>query len=794
MKEFLQKAWERIAFLGGITIAGVTLATIGGKAFDLLSNILGENAGDWIENFRLGGKQRGDAYSVFKNLTQVPDGEGRKYIEGIEDQQILTNEFFVLSSAVIKEMVTRKGNEDASFASLSGAEKLKGKEKKELTRIFTDYLFDTNIREYLLEKSKIFNKMGVSDDLGANEKELCKKRQDAFVKMLENARHDFLNRCFWDLERDHKILISILQEQSVRDKIKASSEIREEIKKSEEAIISTLISVFGRNALDNGGSIRFDELRAMQYSPKFMARRCPECGYCGQRLIYSEKQEMFHCCACGLDYSLIKGIEQDELLMRGLDKLDKSTSLISASINELKASSYKQLADVKDKLAKCCNGIEDAGYTAERIEDSVNILSSDVDQIAERIDSLATEVLKKEYFEKMMKDTSGNMTAVITEIAKGIKETVAGQADATYKSLSKEIEGAQGSVENRISSLERAITKEGERLDNSIDEIKEQLKKLDVINENVLRVLDGVTRAQEQNDALREDMWRCFDGIKGFVREYMSEMERQATRLSEGTPHTLSDGGATALSQADIEKIVAKSIDILTKAQALGAHATNASFDGATASLIYEISQIHTASCGSVNIPDSLKLIEADGDKATCPYCGVEDAHGRVNSDASYYKCKICGNQFLNVKKFRITERECADKELRALALDLRKSIEAWKEAHTVYLVPFNENGKYANNTPNNFLVFGDNIDSEIIVVNLDKRMRRLDGDKMELDDDRICKINEIIDYQHSFARAKRIIFYSREGRDVTISGEFLTGSIGSHVKYKCYTHKGKIN
>lgn len=775
MKELISKIWKIIASACGAGLEFLTGHAIGQICLELLGSFTDDAFENAVKKVKIN-------ITISETARRFANG---KYTQGI-DKNLLTERFFILSACVMREAIKNTDDVEEFDAPLgSSVGKFSMEEKKELVKLFVDYFSADEMIKAITEKSKIY------------EKHMNESEKNAFVKMLLIARAEFLED---GLRRigpdDSKMVVAIL-----KDAIeKSDSDLAKRLKDNDQKLvhisdaIDSLLVLIGQSSLDNGGSIRFDELRAMQYSPKFMARRCPECGYCGQRLIYFEKQEMFHCCACGLDYSLIKGIEQDELLMRGLEKIDKSTSLISASINELKASSYKQLADVKDKLAKCCNGIEDAGYTAERIEDSVNILSSDVDQIAERIDSLATEVLKKEYFEKMMKDTSGNMTAVIAEIAKGIKETVAGQADATYKSLSREIEGAQGSVENRISSLERAISKEGERLDNSIDEIKEQLKKLDVINENVLRVLDGVTRAQEQNDALREDMWRCFDGIKGFVSEYMSEMERQATRLSEGTPHTLSDGGATALSQADIEKIVAKSIDILTKAQALGAHATNASFDGATASLVYEISQIHTASCGSVNIPDSLKLIEADGDKATCPYCGVEDAHGRVNSDASYYKCKICGNQFLNVKKFRITERECADKELRALALDLRKSIEAWKEAHTVYLVPFNENGKYANNTPNNFLVFDDNIDSEIIVVNLDKRMRRLDGDKMELDDNRICKINEIIDYQHSFARAKRIIFYSREGRDVTISGEFLTGSISSHVKYKCYTHKGKIN
>jgi hypothetical protein len=108
MKEFLQKAWGRITFIGGLSLAGVSLAFLGGTALDFVLNVLGENAGDWIENIKLGAHQKRDAYRVYKNLKDAPSGKGGEYILNIDDTEILTDEFFTLSTAVIKEMVLKK--------------------------------------------------------------------------------------------------------------------------------------------------------------------------------------------------------------------------------------------------------------------------------------------------------------------------------------------------------------------------------------------------------------------------------------------------------------------------------------------------------------------------------------------------------------------------------------------------------------------------------------------------------------------------------------------------------------
>ena len=787
MKEFLQKAWERITFIGGLSLAGVSLAVLGGTALDFVLNVLGENAGDWIENIKLGAHQKRDAYRVYKNLKDAPNGKGGEYILNIDDTEILTDEFFTLSTAVIKEMVLKKDEEatdlEEKVKKLGGGERLKSGEKKALTKIFTDYLFDTNIREYLTENSQIFRNMGIGAQDIPNAK---KRRQDAFVKMLENARQDFLERCFWDLESDHKILISILQEQIVRDNIKESNEIREEIKKSEEKMISTLLSVFGRNALDNGGSVNFTELKAIEHSPKFMARRCPECGYAGERLIYNEKEESFHCCACGIDYSLMQNIEQEALIMQELSGVSANTNQIKAMINQLEANNREQSAKIMSAVAKVEIGAKENALELDKIDEGVMRLGESLDGIGKRVEELAEKTLKKEYFEAMAKKQSEDMTSVISAVAEKVQKTVISQANATYESISTEIENNQKSLIGKFDLLEKKINESEENL---IFEIRLTSQKIDTVNENVLKVYDEIRFLSDYTDEINRKVLEKFDKFE----EMISKVE---SKLTDDLGEVFDLGHSfNSFSQPVAKKIAERTLRAIKEGKDLG----DDNFTVILVDIIDDIKSIRentekTAKAigGSVDIPKNLLLIDTDGGVARCPFCGVEGAHGQVKSDASYYKCSVCKNQFLNVNKLNVTERACPDKTVRDKILEFKSKVEMWKEAHTSFLLQFESDLEDVKNAYRIVLEHG--IDDGIVIIDLDKRMRQVGTQKRELDTvHRINKVEAISNYQHTLAKATKVIFYSSRVRELEISGEFLTGEKGQPVKYKCYTYKGII-
>ncbi len=682
MKEFLQKAWERITFVGGLSLAGVSLAFLGGTALDFVLNVLGENAGDWIENIKLGAHQKRDAYRVYKNLKDAPNGKGGEYILNIDDTEILTDEFFTLSTAVIKEMVLKKDAKatdlEEKVKKLGGGERLKSGEKKALTKIFTDYLFDTNIREYLTENSEIFRNMGVGAQDIPNAR---KRRQDAFVKMLENARQDFLERCFWDLESDHKILISILQEQIVRDNIKESNEIREEIKKSEEKMISTLLSVFGRNALDNGGSVNFTELKAIEHSPKFMARRCPECGYVGERLIYNEKEESFHCCACGIDYSLMQNIEQEALIMQELSGVSANTNQIKAMINQLEANNREQSAKIMSAVAKVEIGAKENALELDKIDEGVMRLGESLDGIGKRVEELAEKTLKKEYFEAMAKKQSEDMTSVISAVAEKVQKTVISQANATYESISTEIENNQKSLIGKFDLLEKKINESEENL---IFEIRLTSQKIDTVNENVLKVYDEIRFLSDYTDEINRKVLERFDKFE----EMISKVE---SKLTEDLGEVFDLGHSfNSFSQPVAKKIAERTLRAIKEGKDLG----DDNFTVILGDIIDDIKSIRAnteeISGQVVSKLDKFGLVAYKlKNTELCPVCCRAVARKTAGGDKVY--CPGCDQTYYNVDaNDENTCKALVDKSLEGYIAENKRIIKEWRDAHRIKIKKLN--------------------------------------------------------------------------------------------------------
>lgn len=677
MKELISKIWKIIASACGAGLEFLTGHAIGQICLELLGSFTDDAFENAVKKVKIN-------ITISETAKKFANG---KYTQGI-DKNLLTERFFILSACVMREAIKNTDDVEEFDAPLgSSVGKFSMKEKKELIKLFVDYFSADEMIKAITEKSKIY------------EKHMNESEKNAFVKMLLIARSEFLED---GLRRigpdDSKMVVAIL-----KDAIeKSDSDLAKRLKDNDQKLvhisdaIDSLLVLIGQSSLDNGGSIRFDELRAMQYSPKFMARRCPECGYCGQRLIYSEKQEMFHCCACGLDYSLIKGIEQDEMLMRGLEKIDKSTSLISASINELKASSYKQLADVKDKLAKCCNGIEDAGYTAERIEDSVNILSSDVDQIAERIDSLATEVLKKEYFESASKAQLADMTTVISTALDKIEKTVKHEVNAFYDDIAKKLDDGLKSASNNseklikeLEGLRQFVAEKSDPIKSMQETLVEQNKSLYEINENVSRVFEEVKRTQDKNDIQGQRMLERFDDIERMLAKVIEQTKAEVGRLVTSGAVGYGAGYLPILSTPMIEKIAGKTIDMFKG----GKVPTDDDFNQAVQWLFEEIASIKAdtaaLSKGQLSVLDTNGIALKD---PLCPVCCRPRGRDSISTNRDKVRCRGCGQEYYNVDVYdKDVAKSLVNLQLEGYIAENKATIKRWRDAHRVRLIPIDD-------------------------------------------------------------------------------------------------------
>ena len=680
MKELISKIWKIIASACGAGLEFLTGHAIGQICLELLGSFADDAFENAVKKVKIN-------ITISETAKKFANG---KYTQGI-DKNLLTERFFILSACVMREAIKNTDDVEEIDAPLgSSVGKFSMKEKKELIKLFVDYFSADEMIKAITEKSKIY------------EKHMNESEKNAFVKMLLIARAEFLEDGLRRIGPDDSKMVVARLKDAIE---KSDSDLAKRLKDNDQKLvhisdaIDSLLVLIGQNSLDNGGSIRFDELRAMQYSPKFMARRCPECGYCGQRLIYFEKQEMFHCCACGLDYSLIKGIEQDELLMRELDKIDKSTSLISASINELKASSYKQLADVKDKLAKCCNGIEDAGYTAERIEDSVNILSSDVDQIAEKIDSLATEVLKKEYFESASKAQLADMTTVISTALDKIEKTVKHEVNAFYDDIAKKLddglESASNNSEKLIKELEglrQFVAEKSDPIKSMQEMLVEQNKSLYEINENVSRVFEEVKRTQDKNDIQEQRMLERFDDIERMIAKVIEQTKAEVGRLVTSGAVNARESYLPRLSTPMIEKIAEKTIDMFKG----GKIPTDDDFNQAIQWLFEEIASIKAdtaaLSKGQISALDmeglgACKLSET----ALCPVCCRSAGRGTVSTDKDKVLCRGCGQEYYNVDvNNEAVAESLVNHHLEGYISENKSVIKNWRNAHRIELKKIN--------------------------------------------------------------------------------------------------------
>ncbi len=680
MKQLFINIWNSIVSGFGLAIGFFTTTAVGSLLAELLSNIAGSASDDLIAGIIGKHKQRG---AITRTVEELKKG---KYAQDI-DESLLNERLFYLSACAIREIV-EKADEAEDIIKSGDKNKISFSERKELVSIFTNYFSSDEMVLFFINKSVIYQKF------------MKPEEKEAFRKMLILARKDFLEESLRKMgSEDSKLIVSLLNDAIRSSKSELAEELREDKKKLTQALDSFAVLI-GQNALDNGGDIHFDELGTMQYSPKFMARRCPDCGYCGERLIYNEKQEMFHCCACGLDYSLVKGIEQDELLMRGLDKIDKNTSLISASINELKANNYKQLADVKDKLAKCCNGIEDAGYTAERIEDSISILSSDVDQIAERIDSLATETLKKEYFESMSKAQLVDMTTVISTASEKIESSIKTKVETLYADITKKLNDGLKSASNdsekilkELEGLRQFVAEKSNPIKDMQETLVEQNKRLYEINGNVLRVFEEIKRTQDKNDIQDKRMLERFDDIERMIVRVMEQTKLEVGRLVTSTAVSAGAKDSLILSTPMVEKIAGKTIDMFKD----GKIPTDDDFKQAIQWLFEEIASIKMDTAALSK--GQLSKLDAEGlgecilsATALCPVCCRSAGRDPVSTDADKVRCRGCGQEYYNVDVYdEDVAKSLVNHHLEGYISENISVIKKWRNAHRVRLIPVDD-------------------------------------------------------------------------------------------------------
>lgn len=726
MKEFWQNLGESAFSVAKEFILDFSSNALGG--------IAGEILGDNVEQFLQGKKLK---KQLTEALSSLKSEDAEKIQSYIRSEKITNSDKVELSMSMIGQYVLYECSQyddkhpekmasiplpeafDIEKISKKDVKKLSSKEKYELVDVFTNYTYSIDIEKHL-EKSNFYNEV------------LTPAGKQKIKDMLVAARDEFVKECHDGMELDHKIIVAIVQDMF--------SDHTEDVRKAiSEAISEEFSNFLAQLSNDAGGTgVDLTKLRSSAMGPKYLARVCPDCGYAGPLLTYDEKAEQFHCSACGLDYSIIKGIEAEEKLLGEIDDLKEKSTLISAQL--------KEMGDkVSGELLKLFSTTEEIASATENIDASIDEINISLGEISQNLYNYAETAVTKEFFNACLNEKGKGITEAITSIGSNVSTLVLNRANEIIGALN----GIEISAQDNKAEILSAINHQNELLLSDFDQLKastvEILDKLDAMNAEITALSSMFLESCEKNNVNHSEVMANFGKVIEILElsrkeqiqksaelrdqirnDFRSELERNGISnpaiISSNTPQ-----GASALTEDAMIKIVQDAMKPF-----LLARNGDGTIDGLLAEQIKsftdkvdKISE-ETEEIYEQNVNLLTKYgIEQEEPAGACPFC--RRATGKNQENNGICRCSSCNQKYYLIDPYKRKTKDDFAKIDPAVKLPtdlgenillkdypehLIEQIGKWRSAHEITLEKIGNKGRVE--------IYGESNEDEIYWANID--------------------------------------------------------------------------
>ena len=727
MKEF----WKNL----GESAFSVAKEFIFDFSTNALGGIAGEILGDKVEQFLQEKKLKKQLTATLSSLKSEDVEKIQSYIRS---EKITNSDKVELSMSMIGQYVLYECSQydddddnkhpekmasiplpeafDIEKINKKDVKKLSSKEKYELVDVFTNYTYSIDIEKHL-EKSNFYNEV------------LTPAGKQKIKDMLVAARDEFVKECHDGMELDHKIIVAIVQDMF--------SDYTEEVRKAISEEFSNFLAQLSNDA--GGTGVDLAKLRSSAMGPKYLARVCPDCGYAGPLLTYDEKAEQFHCSACGLDYSIIKGIEAEEKLLGEIDDLKKESTLISAQL--------KEMGDkVSGELLKLFSTTDEIASATENIDASIDEINISLDEICQNLNSYAETAVTKEFFNACLNEKGKGITEAITSIGSNVSTLVLNRANEIIDALDEIKKSAQ---DNKAEILS-AINHQNELLLSDFDQLKastvEILDKLDAMNAEISALSSMFLESCEKSNVNHSEVMANFGKVIEILElsrkeqiqksavlrdqirnDFRSELERNGISnpaiISSNTPQ-----GASALTEDAMIKIVQNAMKPF-----LLARNGDGKIDGLLAEQIKsftdKVDKIsdQTEEIYEQNVNLLTKYgIEQEDPAGACPFC--RRATGKNKESNGICRCSSCNQKYYLIDPYKRKTKDDFAKIDSAVKLPtdlgenillkdypehLIEQIGRWRSAHKITLEKIENRGKVK--------IHGKSNEDEIYWVNIDE-------------------------------------------------------------------------
>lgn len=631
MKEF----WKNL----GESAFSVAKEFIFDFSTNALGGIAGEILGDKVEQFLQEKKLKKQLTATLSSLKSEDVEKIQSYIRS---EKITNSDKVELSMSMIGQYVLYECSQyddddnnkhpekmasiplpeafDIEKINKKDVKKLSSKEKYELVDVFTNYTYSIDIEKHL-EKSNFYNEV------------LTPAGKQKIKDMLVAARDEFVKECHDGMELDHKIIVAIVQDMF--------SDHTEDVRKAISEEFSNFLAQLSNDA--GGTGVDLTKLRSSAIGPKYLARVCPDCGYAGPLLTYDEKAEQFHCSACGLDYSIIKGIEAEEKLLMEIGDLKKDSKLISAQLREMSN-------EVNKKLSELTKTTDEIASATENIDAGIDEINISLGEISQNLNNYAEAAVTKEFFNACLNEKGKGITEAITSIGSNVSTLVLNRADEIIGALN----GIEKSAQDNKAEILSALNHQNELLLSEFDQLKastvEILDKLDAMNAEISALSSMFLESCEKNNVNHSEVMANFGKVIEILElsrqeqiqksaelrdqirnDFRIELERNGISnpaiISSNTPQ-----GASALTEDAMIKIVQNAMKPF-----LLAKNGDGTIDGLLAEQIKSLTDVTES---LTNLLAEYEIDEKDINSA-CPICCRVTAKNRqINGVCTCKGCK----------------------------------------------------------------------------------------------------------------------------------------------------------
>ncbi len=682
MHPFIPKLWGKLKIAFGVASDVVTLvaealasmpvvSAMGGIVGGILGNVAGELLSSLpeslIEASREKRKRTKEGVKIYETLAngEMFSEENNPFVS--EEQKIL---FFAQVQLVFEQCEKayteeqKKRKKKKKKPAENGAESvevpdivLAGSDGKAIVSLFTDYMYKENIEAYLKLSNFYVTSMSEED-------------KALLLEMLNGAREGFLRRCYAnELGHDDQILLSLFKQvmQTENDERFAELEKFIEAKFASFATANagldedTLASLFegalekalaqriAHMGADSSGELNLTEISAGAFAPRYLARKCPECSYSGEHIYFNEGSNEFHCAACGLTYSVMKGIENEAKILGTLDTVRSTVE--------------RGFGEMTERL--------------ERIDARETEIAESTSEIHEMTTWLVEEAVTKEFLLACMNAHTEKIDASIGEYMRGAFANL----DINF--------GEMGD------NLVTAVTSSS---DHVIDVIGGECLKLREQNNAIFDKLDTLSRQMTQMYgqivAMGQNARDYKDEIIGVMQKRFEELLYRLEAI-ESRSEMYASPTPVCFSQEHMMRIVDDSVQALDRNEP---EAVKSAFGAVISSINKEIEELTKGLLSK--LPNEIRIDGGDTTKQfACPFCGVVAKRAPLSRKPDHAHCDSCGNTYFRINP----EQMHGDRPLKALtpedwarfgfkrgdALTLAKmadTVAEWKKTHTLKL------------------------------------------------------------------------------------------------------------